>query len=115
MKAAKEREQVSKDIQSLRDAGIFETTTTTAISETDLILPMARIKKIVKLDPEVKGLSKEALLLIARSAELFMTQLGSDTFKLRIFKIDVHFYQKMLWMTRRQMIVICSYKKIYVI
>ena len=36
MRIAKEREQVSKDLQSLCDAGIFETTTTTTVtSETD--------------------------------------------------------------------------------
>mmetsp|Transcript_26124 Transcript_26124/g.26528 ORF Transcript_26124/g.26528 Transcript_26124/m.26528 type:complete len:142 (+) Transcript_26124:514-939(+) len=44
-----------------------------------LTLPLSRIKKIARLDSEVKGMSREALLLIARSAELFTTKLGLET------------------------------------
>ena len=46
-----------------------------------LQLPSARIRKICKLDPDVKGISKEALLLITKSAELFTSKLGMETVK----------------------------------
>mmetsp|Transcript_24421 Transcript_24421/g.44176 ORF Transcript_24421/g.44176 Transcript_24421/m.44176 type:complete len:247 (-) Transcript_24421:20-760(-) len=44
-----------------------------------LQLPSARIRKICKLDPDVKGISKEALLLITKSAEVFTKRLGMET------------------------------------
>jgi len=47
----------------------------------DLIFPVARIRKIAKLDPEVKTLSKEALQLVVKSAELALAKLGSESVK----------------------------------
>jgi DNA-directed RNA polymerase I subunit RPA43 len=44
-----------------------------------LILPLAKIKKIIKLDPEIKNISKEAVECIAKCAELFTEKLGKDT------------------------------------
>lgn len=40
---------------------------------------MARIKKIAKLDPEVRGISKDALLLITKCAELATSKLGTES------------------------------------
>jgi DNA-directed RNA polymerase I subunit RPA43 len=44
-----------------------------------LVLPLAKIKKIIKLDPEIKNISKEAVECIAKCAELFTIKLGKDT------------------------------------
>jgi DNA-directed RNA polymerase I subunit RPA43 len=44
-----------------------------------LTYPVARIRKISRLDPEVKGLSKEALLAITKAAELFTEKFGNET------------------------------------
>lgn len=41
-------------------------------------LPLARIKKIMKLDPELKSASKEAAMLVSWCTELFLSQLSSD-------------------------------------
>jgi DNA-directed RNA polymerase I subunit RPA43 len=94
-KAAKERERVAHDIEAWKaaggnavlqaqeeaekrkrdqnyTAGVVDDTTS---STTALALPAARIRKICKLDPEVKGLSKEALLLVTKAAELFTGKL----------------------------------------
>lgn len=43
------------------------------------ILPLARIRKICRLDPEVRSISKEALLLVTKAAECFTQKLGSET------------------------------------
>jgi histone H3/H4 len=43
-----------------------------------LSLPVARIRKICRLDPEVRGLSKEALVLITKATELATIKLGRE-------------------------------------
>jgi Histone-like transcription factor (CBF/NF-Y) and archaeal histone/HMG (high mobility group) box len=45
---------------------------------TTLLYPAARIRKICKLDPEVRGLSKEALLLVTKAAEMFTSVFGGE-------------------------------------
>eukprot|EP00537_Pseudo-nitzschia_pungens_P013994 CAMPEP_0172385930 /NCGR_PEP_ID=MMETSP1061-20121228/3536_1 /TAXON_ID=37318 /ORGANISM="Pseudo-nitzschia pungens, Strain cf. pungens" /LENGTH=391 /DNA_ID=CAMNT_0013115125 /DNA_START=300 /DNA_END=1475 /DNA_ORIENTATION=- len=47
----------------------------------DLVFPVARIRKIAKLDPEVKTLSKEALQLVVRSTEMALAKLGAECVK----------------------------------
>jgi DNA-directed RNA polymerase I subunit RPA43 len=83
LKAAEEREAVANHIKALKDAGQFPESgpggNGDAAKVNELIFPLTRIKKIVKLDPEVKGISKEAMLLISRSAEMFTKQLGENT------------------------------------
>ena len=44
-----------------------------------LVFPVARIKRIAKLDPEVKNLSKEAIHLVVKAAELFTARLGQES------------------------------------
>lgn len=39
-------------------------------------LPLARIKKIMKLDEDVKMISQEAPLLFAKAAEIFISELA---------------------------------------
>jgi len=43
------------------------------------VIPLARVKKICKLDPEVKSLSKEATALIGKAAEGFVQHLARQT------------------------------------
>ena len=45
----------------------------------ETIFPLARIKKVMKLDPDVKNMSAEAVKLMAKAAELFVGHLGSLT------------------------------------
>ncbi|KAL3768861.1 hypothetical protein ACHAWO_013147 [Cyclotella atomus] len=80
--AAEERDRVSRDMQRLKDAGLWpEAVSGEGGGETNddgLILPVARIRKICKLDPDVKGMSKESTMLIAKATELFCVKLGNE-------------------------------------
>jgi len=51
-------------------------------SITDLTIPLARVKRTCKLDPDVKNISKEALALITKSTELFLAKISDETFKI---------------------------------
>uniref|UniRef100_A0A6U2NTT2 Transcription factor CBF/NF-Y/archaeal histone domain-containing protein n=1 Tax=Leptocylindrus danicus TaxID=163516 RepID=A0A6U2NTT2_9STRA len=46
---------------------------------TELVLPLSRIKKIAKLDPEVRGITKEAMPIMVLAAEMFIKKLGQET------------------------------------
>jgi DNA-directed RNA polymerase I subunit RPA43 len=46
-----------------------------------LILPPGRVRKTCRLDPEVRGISKEALVLITKATERFTVQLGQECVK----------------------------------
>ncbi|KAL3897811.1 MAG: hypothetical protein SGARI_006831, partial [Bacillariaceae sp.] len=88
--AAKEREQVA-ELTEQRKKAILEA----GLNPNDfddnkdgnglkdpaggLVFPVARIRRIAKLDPEVKNLSKEAIHLVVKAAELFTAQLGQET------------------------------------
>ena len=63
MRAAEERERVSKELEAYKAAGGIIEDSSSGGGPKDpnaLIFPVARIKKIAKLDTEVKGMSKEA-------------------------------------------------------
>eukprot|EP00571_Detonula_confervacea_P016346 CAMPEP_0172301350 /NCGR_PEP_ID=MMETSP1058-20130122/3257_1 /TAXON_ID=83371 /ORGANISM="Detonula confervacea, Strain CCMP 353" /LENGTH=352 /DNA_ID=CAMNT_0013011425 /DNA_START=64 /DNA_END=1122 /DNA_ORIENTATION=- len=80
--AAQERERVSRDMQRLKDAGLWpepgSADASGAGGQDDVIFPIGRIRKICKLDPDVKGMSKESALLITKATELFCTKLGKE-------------------------------------
>lgn len=89
-KATAEREQVTKDLEAwIAAGGVIDDpmNNTTAEQQTHkwdpntLIFPAARIRKICKLDPDVKNLSKEALLLVCKATELALSQLGRESVK----------------------------------
>lgn len=44
-----------------------------------LLLPLARIKRIIKLDEEVKNVSKESVATIAKATELFIARMALKT------------------------------------
>lgn len=91
-RAAEERDRVAKEMEALRAAGMLPQPSSSSaadggsatgggvgsVDNSTFFLPVARIRKISKLDPEVRGVSKEAMLLIAKSSELFLAKLGSD-------------------------------------
>lgn len=78
--AAEERERVSKDLAAWEAAGgKAELPPTSSDTGSSMVLPVARVRKICKLDPEVRGLSKEALLLVTKAAELMTVKLGGET------------------------------------
>ena len=80
-KAAKERERVSKEMEAWIAAGgqLPEVTSNGKTDPLAMDFPVARIRKICKLDPEVRGLSKEALLLVTKCAELSLEKLGKES------------------------------------
>lgn len=84
--AAEERERVSREMEewiaaggSLESVGDPSNTSSGQKDPTSLVFPSTRIKKICRLDPEVKTISKEALLLITKCAELATAKLGKET------------------------------------
>lgn len=79
--ASLERDRVAKELQEYKNAGgiVSEDTETNIKDPLALIYPLARIRKICKLDPEVRGISKEAMLLITKCAELATAKLGQET------------------------------------
>lgn len=51
----------------------------------DMVFPANKVRKICKLDPEVKNVSREALQLIVKAAELFTTAIGKESVKVARF------------------------------
>eukprot|EP00752_Nemacystus_decipiens_P003547 g3273.t1 len=49
---------------------------------TSLVLPLARVRKAVRLDPAVGNISKEGLLLVAKATEVFMTVMADHAWKI---------------------------------
>jgi len=79
-KSAKERERVAQELAKYKmDGGTFDTPK--AFDPLALIFPVARIRKICKLDHEVNGVSKEAAMLITKCAELATVKLSQECVK----------------------------------
>ena len=53
-----------------------------AIAAGETAFPLAKIKRIVKLDPDVKNITKEATALIAKASELFVAGLVGETMRM---------------------------------
>eukprot|EP00903_Cladosiphon_okamuranus_P011316 g10668.t1 len=49
---------------------------------TSLVLPLARVRKAVRLDPAVGNISKEGLLLVTKATEVFMTVVADHAWKI---------------------------------
>jgi histone H3/H4 len=91
-KSSEEKERVAKQIEqynrALEKAGITvdeeennKDDRQTISRPFDLIIPVARVRKIAKLDTDVKNVSKEALSLITKCTELFVAKMGKETTK----------------------------------
>jgi len=82
-KMAIEEKLLYEQERKLRVDGSESNNSTVKSNSTALFtLPVARIRKIMKLDPEVKGVSRESLHLITKCAELFTQKLGNDTLQI---------------------------------
>lgn len=84
-RASEERERVAADVKVWEEqyasvAGVNWVTADNSSKDdtSNLVYPAARIRKICKLDPDVRGLSKEALLIITKAAELFTAAIGRE-------------------------------------
>ena len=83
--AAAERERVTKDLEAWNKRHGNKPSVDkalTSISSHDLSslgYPSARVRKICKLDSDVRGISKEALLLVTKAAELATVKLGKES------------------------------------
>lgn len=76
----KEYAEYEEKLKAWKEAGgVLDEEPVAASFSTNLVFPVARIKKIAKLDPEVRGISKDALLLITKCAELATARLGTET------------------------------------
>ena len=51
----------------------------TGVDAYGLTIPNGKIRKLVKLDPEVKSISKEAMFLLTKSCELFTSKLALES------------------------------------
>lgn len=78
-KASVEKEAAAKALEAWKAAG--GTSNAEQTDDQQLIMPVARIRRICKMDPDVSGLSKEAVPLICKAAELFTTRLGREAVK----------------------------------
>jgi DNA-directed RNA polymerase I subunit RPA43 len=95
VKAAAERERLAQELQvwkkqhgSVMDADnnaasnlLNPALPTEAFSPNATGFPLAKIRKICKLDSEVKSINKEAVILISRAAEYMVAKLGKETVK----------------------------------
>jgi DNA-directed RNA polymerase I subunit RPA43 len=76
--AAHERERIAQALAAWKAAGGVLELDTNYPKDGNLVFPLARIRKICKLDPDVRGLSKEALMLVTKCAELATAKLGQE-------------------------------------
>lgn len=76
--AAAERERVAAEVAKYKLEGLEPHSPRDPSS---LIMPTGRIRKICKLDPEVKNVSKEGLILISKCAELALEKLAQEAVK----------------------------------
>jgi DNA-directed RNA polymerase I subunit RPA43 len=93
-KAALERERVATATEAWKKAAIaaglnidgktiYNTNDTqrTESNNGQFILPVGRVRKICRLDPDVRGVSKEAVLLITKATEMVTILLGQECIK----------------------------------
>eukprot|EP00977_Amphora_coffeiformis_P009736 scaffold2243_cov165-Amphora_coffeaeformis.AAC.16 len=81
-KAAAERTRVQEELQARQAAGLIPEPATASNAPVDpnaLVFPLGRVRKIAKLDPEIRGLSKEGLLAITKAAECVLAKLGQES------------------------------------
>ena len=74
-------EYLTKYGDALAEDGNNNNNSNTNNNGDDPFFPLARIRKIAKLDPEVKTLSKEALQLVVRATEMALAKLGNECVK----------------------------------
>ena len=78
-KAAAERAAVAKAVAAAGDLPI--PAAQPQLDPNTLVFPLARMRKITKLDPDVNNINKEALALITKATELALAHLGTEAVK----------------------------------
>ena len=92
-KAKKEKEVYKKHYNALIKAGVSPSSIMSSNSpqttsnseqknENDMIFPLSRIRKICRLDPEVKGMSKESTILVTKALECFLGRMANDAWSM---------------------------------
>ena len=72
---------ISSTAKSNTDRTLDACSHTNANGVASIVLPVGRVRKICRLDPDVRGISKEALLLITKITESVTIQLGQECIK----------------------------------
>ena len=86
-KSAMERERVAQELSKYSLEGVDldkingNSSSNKPVDPCALTFPVARIRKICRLDHEVHGISKEAALLITKCTELATVKLGRECVK----------------------------------
>eukprot|EP00548_Thalassiothrix_antarctica_P005681 CAMPEP_0194139182 /NCGR_PEP_ID=MMETSP0152-20130528/8906_1 /TAXON_ID=1049557 /ORGANISM="Thalassiothrix antarctica, Strain L6-D1" /LENGTH=369 /DNA_ID=CAMNT_0038836959 /DNA_START=136 /DNA_END=1245 /DNA_ORIENTATION=+ len=81
-RSAQDKERYAKELAENISNGIDNTALQQkTIDPNGIVLPVNRIRKICKLDPDVQNLSKEATMLITKCAELAVIHLGQEAVK----------------------------------
>lgn len=91
-KSRKEKEMYEKYCNALTKAGItpssmmksssLSPTITSSKNDNDMVFPVSRIRKICRLDPEVKGMSKESTIMITKCCEFFVSKMAKETWSM---------------------------------
>ena len=81
IKKAQIREQLdnSESIKKLLPPNFYQVNDSNVVNQQASAIPLARLKKIIKLDDEVKNLSKDSLLVMDKALEYFVTLLAYET------------------------------------
>lgn len=61
----------AKSLQGKKDSSAFE-----------MVIPVGRVRRTCKLDPDVKNITKEATALVAKATERFLAQIAEESFKI---------------------------------
>ena len=77
-----EKDRYRKEVEKLHSLGIVMEDDVKRKNENKLELPVAKIRKICRLDPDVRGISKEAVLLVAKAAESFTSKMGEESMRM---------------------------------
>eukprot|EP00904_Undaria_pinnatifida_P008402 jgi/Undpi1/4692/HiC_scaffold_18.g08045.m1 len=84
--AAEDKERMKKELAAAglsrlpaKDSG---SASTVPGGPTSLVLPLARVRKTVRLDPGVGNISKEGLLLVTKATEVFMAMMADKSWKI---------------------------------
>jgi len=103
--AAEERNKYNEALSKIGDVSLLKGNSLkrSVDEEGTCILPLARIRKICRLDPDVRSLSKEALLLITKAAEQFTEKLGKEANSMAVM-------QKRRTLSPTDVLDVCSLK-----
>ena len=74
------KEQLAQGISEAELRGTFHSNKDIPAYET--VIPIGRVRRTCKLDPDVKNISKEATVLVAKATEYFLAKIAEESFKM---------------------------------